>query len=278
MPSTKTSRRRKKTFLFEFVEERTETPALDLGYHLTPWDEPAMACATAAISHIELKAEAADHDFQSFRDWCAVHEVKLVSCRLPQHRLRESGFLEGQGFRFIELNYRPWIRDLTRFSADEEIDVRDADPSDETEICALAGRTRWAGRLHVDPMVGPEIGDRRYVLWATNAFRHPGQRVLKCLLDGRIAAFLVVERPADSSRFWSLVALVPELSGKGFGRRICRSVLATHRHEGVEEVATSISSHNSIVHNLYVSLGFRFPPPDITLHWCPFGPLRLGTA
>ena len=45
--------------MFEFVEERTESPALDLAYHLTPWDEPAMACATAAISHIELKAEAA---------------------------------------------------------------------------------------------------------------------------------------------------------------------------------------------------------------------------
>ena len=96
--------------------------------------------------------------------------------------------------------------------------------------------------------------------------------------DGRIAAFMVVERPTDSSRFWSLVALAPELSGKGLGRRIWCAVLAMHHHEGVEEVATSISSHNSIVHNLYVSLGFRFPLPEITLHWCPSGPLRSGTA
>ena len=264
--------------MFEFVEERTESPALDLAYHLTPWDEPAMACATAAISHIELKAEAAAAAFRPFRDWCAAHEVKLVSCRFPHHRLREIGFLEGQGFRFIELNYRPLARDLGRFPADKEIEVCAAAPSDEAEICALAERTLWTGRFHADPMVGPEIGNRRYALWAANAFRHPGQRVLKCLLHGRIAAFMVVERPTDSCRFWSLVALAPELSGKGLGRRIWCAVLAMHHHEGVEEVATSISSHNSIVHNLYVSLGFRFPLPEIILHWCPAGPLRSGTA
>ena len=278
MPSTKASRRRKKTFVFEFVEERTETPALDLGYHLTPWDEPAMECATAAISHIELKAETAENDFRSFRDWCAVHNVKLVSCRLPHHQLRESGFLEGQGFRFIELNYRPLARELGRFSADEEIEVRAAAETDEDEIRALASRALWTGRLHADPMIGPEIGNRRYALWAANAFRHPKQQVLKCLLAGQIAAFMVVERPTDSSRFWSLVGLAPKLSGKGLGSRIWRSVLAVHHREGVEEVTTSISSHNSVAHNLYVSLGFRFPPPETTLHWCPCGPVRSGTV
>ena len=279
MQPNKTSLRRKKTFVFEFTEERTESDALDLVYHLTPWDEPAVAGATAAISHIELKAEADAVDaFFQFRDWCAVHEVKLVSCRLPHHRLRETGFLEAQGFRFIELNYRPWVPDLGRFSADEEIEVCTAAPSDEEEICALAARALWTGRLHADPMVGPEIGARRYALWAANAFRHPGQQVLKCMLRGQMAAFMVVERPTDSSRFWSLVGVAPELTGKGLGRRIWRSVLAMHHQEGVEEVKTSISSHNSIAHNLYVSLGFRFPLPDVTLHWCPSGPLRSGTA
>jgi RimJ/RimL family protein N-acetyltransferase len=127
-------------------------------------------------------------------------------------------------------------------------------------------------------MVDPEIGDRRYVLWAANAFRHPGQQVLKCLLRGRLVAFMVVERPTEASRFWSLVALAPELSGKGLGRRVWHSVLAMHHNEGVEEVTTSISSHNSIAHNLYVSLGFRFPLPETTMHWCPCGPLRLNAS
>jgi len=266
--------------VFEFVEEGAESPALDLAYHLTPWDEPAVGFATATISKIKLKGEpvAVNEDFSKFRAWCAAHEVRLISCRLSHQRLRETGFLEGQGFRFIELNYRPWARHLGRFSGDADIEVCAAGPSDEAEICSLAARTPWTGRLHADPMVGPEVGNRRYVLWASNAFRHPGQRVLKCLVRGRIAAFMVVERPSDSSRFWSLVAVAPELTGKGLGRRIWQSVLAMHHQEGVEEVTTSISSHNPIAHNLYVSLGFRFPSPDITLHCCPFGQLRLRTV
>lgn len=89
---------------------------------------------------------------------------------------------------------------------------------------------------------------------------------------------MIVERPTGTSWFWSLVGVAPELSGKGLGRRIWQAVLAKHYHEGVEEVVTSTSSHNVVVHNLYVSLGFRFPPPEITLHWCPFGPLQSRTS
>jgi RimJ/RimL family protein N-acetyltransferase len=94
-------------------------------------------------------------------------------------------------------------------------------------------------------------------------------------MDDRIIAFMVVEHPSPAERFWSLVGLAPGLAGQGLGRRVWQTMLAFHHGEGVHEVSTSISSHNVAVHNLYVSLGFRFPAPAITLHWCPFGPVKL---
>jgi GNAT superfamily N-acetyltransferase len=109
-----------------------------------------------------------------------------------------------------------------------------------------------------------------------NAFRNPKQSVLKCVEDGRTVAFFVVESPATDRRFWSLVGLAPGLSGHGLGAEIWRAVLRHHRDEGVDSVATSISSLNVRVHNLYVKLGFRFPAPEITLHLCPLGP--VGTT
>jgi GNAT superfamily N-acetyltransferase len=261
--------------MFNYIEQRYETPALDLTYHLAPWDEPFFQGATAAISGIHVKAELeAASAFEIFRNWCAQNRVKLVSCRLSQDQLTESGFLEQQGFRFIELNYRPILVGLDGFTTGREIEVRQADQEDLEEISAFAGQIFTSGRFHVDPQVGPEIGNRRYGAWAANAFRHPGQRVLKCCMEGRTVAFMVVEQPAPSSRFWSLVGLAPGLQGQGLGRRVWQAVLAFHRGEGVKEVSTSISSHNVAVHNLYASLGFRFPAPSITLHWCPFGPLR----
>ncbi len=261
--------------LFNYVEERTESLALDLTYHLTPWDESVFHGNTAAIASIHVRIEReAEAPFEVFRDWCYRNRTKLVSCRLPQVQLAECGFLEKQGFRFIELNYRPVLAGLGSFSEDPEITVCSALPQDAEEISGFAAQIFTAGRLHVDPLVGPEIGNRRYGVWAANAFHRPDQRVLKCLMGGRIVAFMVVEQPTPASRFWSLVGLAPGLAGKGLGRRIWKAVLASHHSEGVDEVFTSISSHNVVVHNLYVDLGFRFPAPSITLHWCPFGSLR----
>jgi hypothetical protein len=265
--------------LFSIVEERFDSPALDLSYYLAPWDRPIFPGNTAAISRILIRNEAAAAGaFETFRVWCVHNRVVLVSCRLPQERLVECGFLEAQGFRFMELNYRPSLVGLGGFFDDPEISIQPAAASDAAEISGIAARIFDAGRLHVDPQVGPEIGNRRYAAWAANAFSHPAQSVLKCLMDGRIVAFMVIEQPTPASRFWSLVGLAPGLTGQGLGRRVWQAVLAFHHREGVEEISTSISSHNVAVHNLYVSLGFRFPAPTITLHWCPFGPVKASVT
>ena len=263
--------------MFSFTETRSEGAGLDLTYHLTPWDRPIFQANTAAISLIRLKSGAdAAPDFEAFRTWCARNDVKLVSCRLAQTQLVECAFLEAQGFRFIELNYRPTIKGLARFCDDADISICPATVSDEAEISFIAAHIFETGRLQVDPQGGPEIGNRRYAAWAANAFHTAHQHVLKCLMGGRITAFLVVERPTATSRFWSMAGLAPGLAGRGLGRRIWQAWLAFHHREGIDEVSTSISSHNIAVHNLYVSLGFRFPAPTITLHWCPSGPVSLA--
>jgi ribosomal protein S18 acetylase RimI-like enzyme len=249
--------------------------ALDLTFHLAPWDQPIFKGNTAAISSMSLrKAADADIVYGEFRDWCMDNRVLLVNARLGQDQLSECAFLEAKGFRFIELNYRPVVRGLTGFLNDGKISICPAIASDEPEICGIAATVFDTGRLHADPQVGPEIGNRRYTAWAANAFRNPSQRVMKCLMDGRIVAFMVTEAPTSTRRFWSLVGLAPGLAGRGVGRRVWQAMLAFHQGEGIEEVYTSISSHNTAIHNLYVSLGFRFPAPTITLHWCPFGPIR----
>ncbi len=263
--------------MFSFVEERIAIPALELTHHLAPWDRPIFGANTAVISSIQCRSGTrADAAFGDFRSWCETNDVRLVSCRLAMDQLVECAFLEARGFRFIELNYRPEVVGLDRFAGDPDISICVAEPSDEPEISSIARQIFDVGRLHVDPQVGAEIGNRRYAAWAANAFENPGQQVLKCLMDGRLIAFMVVERPTPESRFWSLVGLAPGLAGQGLGRRVWNTMLAFHHRAGVQAVSTSISSHNVAVHNLYVSLGFRFPAPTITLHWCPFGPVTRG--
>lgn len=259
--------------------QSTDTPSLALVYSVAPWDRPFFPGNTATIASITVRdPDGAVREFANFRTWCTDNDVRLVSCRLAQERLLECGFLEGQGFRFIELNYRPSCRNLTVFTADPEIAIAPAATEDEDAIVAIASGIFATGRLHLDPQVGPDIGNRRYAAWATNAFHNPQQSVLTFRTEGRIIGFLVVEEPEPHKRFWSLIGLAPGLVGRGLGRRTWQSLLAFHAAEGVTEVATSISSQNLAVLNLYVSLGFRFPPPEITLHWCPAGPMAVSPA
>jgi hypothetical protein len=261
--------------LFGYTEERFESPELGLTYHLAPWDRPVFQCNTAVLSSISIRAEkTAVGPFGVFRDWCRSNDVKLVSCRLAHDQITECSFLEARGFRFIELNYRPTVVGLERFSRDDAISVCSAGPSDAPEITSFAGKIFGTGRLHSDPQVVPEIGNRRYARWAENAFHNSAQHVLKCVMGGNIIAFMVIEQPRPDSRFWSLVGLAPGLAGRGLGRRVCETMLAFHHSVGVSEVSTSISSHNVAVFNLYVALNFRFPKPMTTLHWCPFGPVK----
>ena len=263
--------------MFDRSEVSFTGPGLELRCHLAPWDRPIFGANTAAISAITLRdASTAAAVFAEFAAWCDAQNVCLVSARLPQTQLAECGFLEACGFRFIELNHTPVKTGLAEYTAAPDIAVMPAEPSDVDEIVDIAGRIFETGRLQLDPMIDSAIGHRRYAVWAENAFQAPHQSVIKCVRHGRIVAFMVVEQPAPHRRFWSLVGVAPGLAGQGLGGQVWRSVLAQHHREGVMEVSTSISSHNVAVHNLYVSLGFRFPPPSITLHWCPRGPVMAG--
>ena len=118
----------------------------------------------------------AAHDLNAFRDWCRVNNVVLVTARLEHHCLAEAGLLEAHGFRFIELNYRPFIQDLSVFAPDPAILVRTAERGDAAAIIEIARQIFEAGRFHMDPAIGPEIGNRRYALWAERAFDNPANR------------------------------------------------------------------------------------------------------
>ena len=258
----------------DLLVEHIAGRGLALSFHLAPWDRAILNGESAVLAEVlVIASEFAAEDLARFDAWCLSNGVVLVTARLPHGSLLEAGLLEEHGFRFIELNYRPFRRDLSGFTADAAIQVRRARAEEAEAIVDIAGQIFEAGRFHVDPAIGREVGNRRYALWAERAFANPAQEVIACEMEGRLAAFVVVESPRPDARVWSLAGLAPGLTGSGYGGRIWRAILAHHAAEGVREVATSISSFNVAAHNLYVSLGFRFPAPTMIFHWHPLARL-----
>jgi RimJ/RimL family protein N-acetyltransferase len=254
---------------FAYLTETIRTPALSLDYHLVPWDREISGRPVAQISAVSISdVHQAVHDFQAFEHWRAEHAIELCACRVPASNMVESMFLEDRGFRFVELNYLPKLTGLQQQpEAETAIKVEPASEEDRDTLADMAGQVFSHGRFHQDPRIDPALGHKRYRTWLINAFQHPQQRVLKCVLDDAIVGFFVVEYPQLAHCFWSLTGLAPGMQGRGLGKRVWRAVLDHHRREGIDTVSTSISSHNVPVFNLYVALGFRFPPPSITLQW-----------
>lgn len=260
--------------MFSYTKERISDAGLEMSYHLTPWDKPVFQGNTGAISSFKLRdADRAFPAFDIFRQWCMDNRTLLISCRLGHEQLAECEFLGRFGFRFIELNYQPTIKTTTSMIQDPAFDIGPAIPADEDWVRDLALGAFNTGRLHADPMIDSALGDRRYATWVANALHHPAQTVLIGRIDGRPIGFMIVESPSQVQRQWTLSAIDKSRHGTKTGPQFWRNVLAYHAREGATEVISSVSTLNVISHNIHVSLGFRFPAPTITLHWCPFGPI-----
>lgn len=256
-------------FSYSLLNIRSESLIMD--YFLVPWDSKIQGYPVAEIDHLEvIDARGAEDQFEIFVNWCDSQEIQFCNCRIRHDQLSESFFLQQQGFRFIELNYRPVLQDLDQLNlAANAIVIEPAKTEDQEFLAQMAGRIFKHGRFHQDPALGPEVGNQRYKIWLINSFSHPGQFIYKCLESDEIVGFFVVEYPGENSCYWSLIGLAPGLGGRGMGARVWRAMMRFHQDEGMKSIVTSISSHNSAVLNLYAKLGFRFPLPKVTFHWRP---------
>jgi ribosomal protein S18 acetylase RimI-like enzyme len=254
---------------FTYILEELHSDSLNLEYHLVPWDTEILGYPVAEIKHISLSdTNGASVQYKQFQGWCRERDIRFCNCRVQHAQVDESLFLQNQGFRFIELNYNPVLRDLRSMQLpDDSITVLRAEVSDQSALVEMAGQVFKHGRFHQDPQLGPELGNKRYAIWMANSFSHPGQVVYKCVDDKDIIAFFVVEYPGADRCHWSLIGLAPEFTGRGFGTRVWQRMMRFHQLEGMNSITTSISSHNTPVFNLYIKLGFRFPIPKATFHW-----------
>ena len=256
---------------FSYTPLQIRDESLSMDYFLVPWDTEIIGQPVAEIINLGVAdSEKAKIHFSEFRNWCELKKITLCNCRIKHDQLIESFFLQDHGFRFVELNYLPEFHRLqTQRLSDESIKVEVALEEDKEQLAHMAGEIFGHGRFHQDVSLGPLIGNERYKTWLLNSFSRPSQTVYKCLLEGDIVGFFVVEYRRQKSCYWSLTGLAPGNQGRGLGTRVWKAMMLFHQNEGMESILTSISSHNAAVFNLYVKLGFRFPLPQTTFHWRP---------
>ena len=234
-----------------------------------PWDREVFGFPVVQIQDLEvIDSHGAMSDYADFRAWLDLGQVRIVSSRLPHHRLRESMFLEANGFRFVETVLHPTLENLQSLNIPQDgLLIALAQESDLPLLQDMAERAFHHERYHVDPRLNPRLGDLRYGRWVRNSLGRPDQRLLKITDGDRLVALFLVESRDDRTAYWHLTAVSPRWQGSGYGYRVWQSMLRYHQAEGCEGLMTTISARNVAVLNLYAKLGFRFRPPEMTFHW-----------
>jgi RimJ/RimL family protein N-acetyltransferase len=236
---------------------------------MVPWDREVFGFAVAQIQDLEVvDSHRAMADYRAFPDWLDAGGVGIVNSRLPHQQLRESMFLEANGFRFVEMVLHPTLGNLQSLDIpQDDLRITLARETDLPELQDIAEHAFRYERFHVDPRLDPRLGDLRYRRWVTSSLGHPAQRLLKVTDGDRLVALFLVESRDDRSAYWHLTAVAPAWQGRGYGYRVWRSMLRHHQAEGCNGLTTTISARNVEVLNLYSKLGFRFHPPEMTFHW-----------
>jgi RimJ/RimL family protein N-acetyltransferase len=251
------------------ITECLDEPALSLSWSDTPWDRAVTGYPVWDITHLRLGRGDPGNAMRAFEAARDRARVGLVSCRLPCADLRESMFLEGHGFRFIEIVYQP---ELELGGQELHPDVTDLVVSQAADadlpFLLHTARTAFTNeRFHVDPRLGPDLGNARYENWVTNSLHHPRQRLLMIRDGDRPVAFFITETLADDICYWHLNAVAPEEQGHGYGLRAWQTMIKCAAAQSMKRVRTTIVARNVRVLNLYARLGFRFRAPQMTLHW-----------
>jgi len=249
------------------ADHHIESRALSMSYFAVPWDSEAFGFCVGQIDSLQLGTGDPGADFARFEQWCRDEKARLVSCRLPHDRLRESAWLESRGFRFIEMVYQPRLelRQATRLERDD-LRIAPVATGDLAAIEEIAGTAFTTSRFLLDPELERGLSGRRYRRWVRTSFANPSHQVLKAEIDGSIAGFFVIEERSDATAYWHLTAISPAFQRRGIGKALWRAMLARHRDAGLRAVETTVSAHNTPVLNLYAQLGFRLQPGGTTLH------------
>jgi RimJ/RimL family protein N-acetyltransferase len=243
--------------------------SLRMAWSEAPWDQVVCGFPVLEITTMEIRGPSARDDFRTFEQARDSFGAGLVSCRLPHDSMLESILLQDQGFRFIEMVYRPEF-ELSEYSDESPegaLVVAQACESDMSALLSIAGSAFHNERFRMDPRLDPAISDQRYRNWVSSSLRHATQQLNVVRDATRIVGFFITELLVDGTCYWHLNALAADAQGQGYGRRIWQCMLDHAKQAGAKRVCSSIVARNVRVLGLYARLGFRFAPPTMTFHW-----------
>lgn len=237
-----------------------------------PWDTELMGFQVGQISKFDLLPGYQINEETRGISKAKLLEtgVKLFNIRLPLDSLQKSSFLEGIGFRFIEVTHQPVYSDLTAWKIGNiptNITVAPAKKHELPALMEIAGSSFKNERFHVDPHIETNVGNQRYANWVKTTYNHPKQTLHTFKIQNEIIGFFITETLTQKHIYWHLTAIAPAFQRKGYGFMAWQKMMQLHQKANFQRISTTIVAGNTPVLNLYAKLGFVFTNPEMGFHW-----------
>lgn len=175
---------------------------------------------------------------------------------------------EAAGFYFIEssiipfLKTRYWERDrYKRFICPLSPVEGNIDEVEEIAMSTFRGL-----RFNLDPHVGDERADARYLKWLRNAYEN-GEDIRILKHRDSIAGFSLLRFEDESKAVFRLAGMRPDLKNAGLGMMLYASTTAYCQDQGIKHIDGGISMANTPVLNVMSNLGYAFKDPTVVLHY-----------
>jgi ribosomal protein S18 acetylase RimI-like enzyme len=202
---------------------------------------------------------------------CTELRADLLIARCPGDDMATVLDAQRAGFLLMDclVHYERALTDLPRRFCPTGVAIRSSAPEDADAVARIARRcfTGYRGHYHADPRLDRRAATEVYVSWARTAVVDPapGTEVLVGAVEGRVVAFLVLERSGDRARA-SLAGVLPEHRD----RRVLEALSVERLHRSAERGAkTAVSSYllsNVAVQRSAARSGFRIARSEYTFH------------
>jgi ribosomal protein S18 acetylase RimI-like enzyme len=143
--------------------------------------------------------------------------------------------------------------------------IRLAQPSDQEQVVALAGRSFSYSRFHLDPLIPNALADTVKKEWVRNFFiGKRGDYLVVAICNGVVAGFAQLLAGSDQSLTIDLIAVSPETRRMGIAAAMIEFVENEIASYDAIRVGTQIANVPST--RLYEKIGFRFTGASYVFH------------
>jgi len=187
----------------------------------------------------------------------------FVYARRPCDQTGEIVSLQDAGFRVVDVNLN--VVKKPGVNRGQGMEIREAVPSDEVAVAAIAGDAYRFSRFHLDPRFQKSDADSLKREWVRNFFRGKrGDKLFVALREGRPAGFLLALKQPQACVI-DLIAVSEDAQRCGIGAALiaaCENAFCSS-----EEISAGTQAANIASMRLYERLGFRLRASQFILHW-----------